>query len=234
MDDLIILGDTHEELDYWTCHVLPTMRESGLSCKPVKCQFQERNGKISRNHHLRGSDCYIPCESSIDHRLACSSKLCNVQLFLGTMNFWRKFIPGFSSIACPLHNLTCKDTPFEWTSDCRTAFDTLRWKIASEPILKHPHHDKPFILETNTSGFATRAVLMQEHEGKLHPVEFYLHSLDEAQCNYSTPDQELLAIILAMTHWCHLLEGACRPICIHTDNQLEALKGHQENRNSLS
>jgi hypothetical protein len=52
------------------------------------------------------------------------------------------------------------------------------------------------------------AVLMQEHDGNLHPVEFYSHSLDQAQRNYTTPDQELLAIILSLAHWRHLLEGA--------------------------
>ena len=60
---------------------------------------------------------------------------------------------------------------------------------------------------------------MQEHEGNLHPMEFYCHSLDRAQHNYSTPDQELLAIILALTNWRHLLEGARHPIRIRTDNQ---------------
>jgi transposase InsO family protein len=59
-------------------------------------------------------------------------------------------------------------------------------------------------------------------------VEFYSHSLDQAQCNYPTPDQELLAIILALTHFRHLLEGAKHPIRIRSNNQ--SLKYFMTNR----
>jgi len=228
MDDLIILGDTLEELDYWTRRVLLTMRETGLSCKPVKCQFKKETVKYLGTIISAGQIAISPAKAQSISDWPTPTKVRDVQSFLGAMNFWRKFIPGFSSIARPLHNLTRKDTKFEWTPECQTAFDVLKSKISSEPILKHPLHDKPFILETDASGFATGAVLMQEHEGNLHPVEFYSHSLDQAQRNYSTPDQELLAIILALTNWRHLLEGARHPIRIRTDNQ--ALKYFMTNR----
>src|SRR6516162_370737 len=111
---------------------------------------------------------------------------------------------------------------------CQSAFDTLKKKISSEPVLHHPQHDLPFFLETDASGFAVGAVLMQEHDGHLHPVEFFSHSLNVAERNYSTPDQELLVIIMALTHWQHLLEGAQHPIHIRTDNQ--ALKYFMTNQ----
>ena len=228
MDDLIILGDTPEELDYWTRRVLLTMRETGLSCKPVKCQFKKETVKYLGTIISAGQIAISPAKAQSISDWPTPTKVRDVQSFLGAMNFWHKFIPGFSSIARPLHNLTHKDTKFEWTLECQTTFDTLKSRISSEPILKHPLHDKPFILETDASGFATGAVLMQEHEGNLHPVEFYSHSLDQAQRNYSTPDQELLAIILALTNWRHLLEGARHPIHIRTDNQ--ALKYFVTNR----
>ena len=228
MDNLIILGDTPEELDYWTRRVLLTMRETGLSCKPVKCQFKKETVKYLGTIISAGQIAVSPAKAQSISDWPTPTKVRDVQSFLGAMNFWHKFIPGFSSIARPLHNLTRKDTKFEWTLECQTAFDALKSKISSEPILKHPLHDKPFILETDASGFATGAVLMQEHEGNLYPVEFYSLSLDQAQRNYSTPDQELLAIILALMNWRHLLKGARHPIRIRTDNQ--ALKYFMTNR----
>ena len=228
MDDLIILGDTHEELDYWTRHVLLTMRETGLYCKPIKCQFKKETVKYLGMLISAGQIAVSPAKAQSILDWPIPTKVRDVQSFLGAMNFWRKFICGFSAIARPLHNLTRKDTVFNWTPECQLAFDTLKSKLASEPVLKHPLHDKPFILETDASGFATGAVLMQDHERNLHPVEFYSHSLDQAQRNYPTPNQELLAIILALTHWRHLLEGARHPIRICTDNQ--ALKYFMTNR----
>jgi ribonuclease HI len=73
-------------------------------------------------------------------------------------------------------------------------------------------------LQTDASQFAWGAVLSQEHDGKWHPVCFASHGFNPAQQRYSTPDQELLAIIEALKEWRHLLEGAKHPFVIRTDN----------------
>jgi hypothetical protein len=59
-----------------------------------------------------------------------------VQSFLGTCNFWQKFIHGFSSITCLLHDLAKKDILFEWTEECQQAFDALKHAITTAPVLK--------------------------------------------------------------------------------------------------
>jgi hypothetical protein len=117
------------------------------------------------------------------------------------MNFWRKFIPKFSDIARPLHNLLRHDQPFEWTPACQTAFEDLKKVITTEPVLKAPHHDLPYYLETDLSGFADSGILLQKHDGKFHPIEFYSSSLSPAERNYTTPDQEFLAIVKSLTYW---------------------------------
>jgi hypothetical protein len=160
MDDLIILGDTQEELDYWTRRVLLTMRENGLSCKPVKCQFDKDTVKYLGMFVSAGQIAISPAKAKAITDWPVPTKVKEIQSFLSAMNFWCKFICDFSSIARPLHNLTRKDTEFVWTSDCQSAFDALKQAISTEPILKHPLHDKPFILETDSSGFTIGAVLM--------------------------------------------------------------------------
>jgi len=201
MDNIIILGDTEEEEAYWTCHVLQTMQKNGLSFKPVKCQFKKTLVKYLGMIISAGQIAISPTKAQAIEEWPVPQQVCDVQLFLGAMNFWRKFISNFSSIAQPLHDLTHKDSCFEWTPKCQSAFDTLKKKISSEPVLHHPQHDLPFFLETDASGFAVGAVLMQEHNRHLHPIEFFSLSLNVAERNYSTPDQELLAIIMALTHW---------------------------------
>jgi RNase H-like domain found in reverse transcriptase len=95
--------------------------------------------------------------------------------------------------------------------------------------LKAPHHNLPYYLKTDSSGFAISGILMQKHDDKLFPIGFYSASLSPAECNYGTPDQELLAIIKSLMHWRHLLEGAQHTITICSDNQ--SLEYFMTNRN---
>jgi hypothetical protein len=52
VDDIIILGDTLEELDHWTRKVLDIMKKYKLSCKPVKFQMEKQQVLYlgNRNH----------------------------------------------------------------------------------------------------------------------------------------------------------------------------------------
>jgi transposase InsO family protein len=145
-------------------------------------------------------------------------KLRDVESFLGTMNFWRKFIKDFSTIARPLHELKKKNVPFVWTNNCQHAFATLKSAITSAPVLKTPNQDLPYLLETDASGFALGAVLSQPHDSKWHPIGYHSRTLSAAERNYPTHDLELLAIIDALKIWRHLLEGAKHNTLIRTDN----------------
>jgi hypothetical protein len=81
---------------------------------------------------------------------------------LGFVNFYRRFIEGFSHIARPLFNLTKNDLEFCWTSNEQSAFDTLKGKVTSTPILALPNNSKLFCIEADSSDFATGAVLSQQ------------------------------------------------------------------------
>ena len=148
------------------------------------------------------------------------------------MNFWRKFIKRFSHIARPLNDLLRKDTVFQWTPAHQTAFDELKHTITSGPVLRIPQPTLPFVLETDSSGFAISGILMQEHDSKLHPVGFHSASLNSAERNYPTHDQELLAIIRSLAHWRKHLEGTQHPILIRSDNAALSyfMKSHSLNR----
>ena len=124
------------------------------------------------------------------------SKVKHVQAFLGLANFYQYFIKDFFKIACSLTVLTCKDTPWQWGEEQETAFQALKTAFTTAPILQIPSDTAPFCLETDSSDFATGAVLEQLGEDKLwHPVAFYSKSLNEHEHNYEIYNKELLAII---------------------------------------
>jgi hypothetical protein len=131
----------------------------------------------------------------------------------------------------PLYN-----KQWRWTELEQTAFDELKWRICESLVLRHADTTQKFILETDASDYAYGAMLSQKGEDrKFHPMAFYSKSMTPAERNYGISDKEALAIIKALQHWCHWLEGTTEPIRIITDHRnLEYFKNpHPLNRRQL-
>jgi hypothetical protein len=102
------------------------------------------------------------------------TKVKDVRSFLGFCNFYRPFIRGFAHLARPLNELTHKDAEWSWGTRHQKAFEELKSRVTTEPVLAHPILTDPFELEVDASGFAMGAVLLQKKEdGKKHPIAYY-------------------------------------------------------------
>src|SRR5579859_977786 len=143
-----------------------------------------------------------------------------VQQFLGFVNFYRRFIQDFSHHARPLFDLTGNGT-WKWGREQQEAFEELRTKVVSSPVLSQPNDDMPYRVEADSSDFATGAVLSQQSEsdGKWHPVAFQSKSLNAVERNYEIHDKEMLAIIRSLKEWRHFLEGAKHKVEVWTDHR---------------
>ena len=144
-----------------------------------------------------------------------------VQAFLGFMNFYQRFTEVFSHITRPLFNLTKADSVFKWSSEEKLAFDILRDRIMSAPILALPDNSRPYHVEADSSDFATRAVLSQQNLGdeKWHPITFLSKSLSPVERNYEIHNKEMLAIVQALEEWRHFLEGTKHQFKVWTDHK---------------
>ena len=85
----------------------------------------------------------------------------DVRSFLGVSQYWRKFIANFSFIDSPLYALTSVNKVFKWEDKALKAFNTLKEKINTTPVLALPDLQQPFEIETDASGYAMGTVLMQ-------------------------------------------------------------------------
>ena len=132
----------------------------------------------------------------------------SVKEFLGLCSYYRKFVPGFSKIATPLHQLLKADAKFVWTEPCQRAFQKLKEVLTHPPVLAYPHFDKAFILHTDASGEGLGAVLEQKQEdGMLHPVAYASRTLTKHERKYSITELEALGVVWALKHFRAYLWG---------------------------
>ena len=83
---------------------------------------------------------------------------------MGIVSYYRKFINGFAHIAAPLHALTEKLKPWEWTELCDEAFVQVKTKLSSPPILSFPQFNMQFTVDCDASLEGLGAVLSQEND----------------------------------------------------------------------
>ncbi len=95
-----------------------------------------------------------------------------------------------------MNELTQKDRKFEWTPACQQSFDTIKDRIAANPILAHFDLDLQTYIKADASDYVTGGVMSQIGKDRtLRPVAFFSHQMLPAKCNYKIYDKELLAII---------------------------------------
>ena len=85
-----------------------------------------------------------------------------------------------------------------WGDAQQRAFEELKSKLSTAPVLVIPDCKKTMFVQTDASDVGLGAVLLQEHKGILHPVRFLSRKLKEAERHYSTIEKEGLAIVWAI------------------------------------
>ena len=152
-----------------------------------------------------------------------------VRSFLGLTGYYRKYVPNYAAITAPLSDLTrkSKGEKFKWELPQERAFQTLKSRLTSAPILKMPNWSREFILQTDASGNGVGACLLQIHEETRHPIVYVSRKLKPAETKYSVIERECLAIVFAIHKLEHYLYG--RPFIIETDHApLTWLKRNQQ------
>jgi hypothetical protein len=217
LNDILIFTNSLEEHRRITCLVLYCMHEHKLYLRPEKCKFErtriEYLGIIISHNKVEMDP--VKIAGVADWPTPSNQK--EVQSFVGFVNFYQCFIPGFSHHARALFDLTMKDIRFIWGLPQEDSFMKLKELVTSAPVLILPNNDLPFRLEVDGSGIATGAVLSQHNVW--HPITFLSKVLNPVERNYEMHDTEMLAIIRGLEEWRHYLEGAMHPVEIWTDHK---------------
>jgi transposase InsO family protein len=227
LDDILIFSGTEEEHVEHVKEVLRRLRKAKLYLKLPKCEWHTQ-----RTEYLG----YIvsPDGISVDpDRVKTIQEwpeprtVREIRVFIGFMNYYRRFISGFSKLALPLTVLTQKgpgaargghtqrkeeSQALDIGQKGREAFQKLKNAFLGVPILAHFERDRKTRAEVDASGGAIAGILSQfvpdqAGKGQWRPIDFFSRKLIAAEYNYDTHDQELLAIVKSLEHWRQYLEG---------------------------
>ena len=216
LDDILVFSRTFPEHLQHLRLVLSRLRQHQLRVKLSKCSFAQQ--ELSFLGHIVTKD-GIKADPEKVQQVAAWPQPTNVheiQSFLGLAGYFKKFIPGYASLAAPMHDLTQKGKPFVWTDEHTRSFTGIKQRLTTAPLLRipDPESDEPFTLMTDASLYGTGAVLLQG--GK--PCAYDSKKFIPAERNYSTTEQEGLAVIRAVKKWRPYLEGAKHKFIILTDH----------------
>lgn len=189
-DDIVIYSaDLPLHIEKLT-KVFVKLRNSNLKLQPEKCEFLRK--EVAYLGHIISDEGVKPNPEKIRAVSGFPVPKCpkEVKSFLGLASYYRRFISNFSKSIKPLASFLKKDTPFVWTNSQQLAFEQMKEKLITAPILAYPDFSKPFFLTCDASNFALSAILSQGEIGKDRPIAYASRTLNKAECNYSVTEKE--------------------------------------------
>ena len=197
MDDFSVFGSSFDPCLRNLERMLARCVDTNLMLNWEKCHFMVTEG-IVLGHKISRAGIEVD-KAKIDtiSRLPPPTNVKSVRSFLGHAGFYRRFIKDFSKITRPMTRLLEKDVEFAFDAECVRAFEFLKERLVSAPILVAPDWTVPFELMCDASDFAVGAVLGQRKDKHFHPIYYASKTLDCAQENYTTTEKELLAVVYA-------------------------------------
>ena len=197
MDDIIIWGDTEDEMLERLKEVLERFQKVDLQIKPSKCKLFQRTARFV-GHEISEKGIAADPErlaSIRNYELPMTVK--KMRSFLGLASFLRGFAPNLTEIVAPLRAAANeKGGKIRWTPERLDTFEKVKNMFLQPPVLKAPDFNKPFVLYTDASNVGIGALLCQEQGGSLRLIASANRTLNKTERRYSTIHREALAI-----HW---------------------------------
>ena len=216
MDDFTIHEDTFDQCLENLKLELQRCIETNLVLNSEKCHFMVEQG-IVLGHIISKRGIEVDkAKIDIIQSLPYPKSVREVRSFLGHAGVYRRFIEGFSKITICLCRLLQKDVAFHFNEECKKAFDEIKRRLVSTPIIQPPNWSLPFEIMCDASDYAIGAVLGQRVGRKTYAIYYASITLNEAQKNYATIEKELLAVVFSLEKFRSYLLGT--KVVVYTDH----------------
>ncbi|XP_070180343.1 uncharacterized protein [Littorina saxatilis] len=212
-------------LEDWQSHLISTeqvldkLDRNGLTVRPSKVEagFEQ----IEFLGHIIGHGTMRPVQSQVDKmlKLGRPETKKQVRAIIGLISYYRRYVPKFSDLVSPLTNLTKGKLPnkVKWDEKCQVALEKIQEILSEHPVIVLPDFQKPFTVRTDASNIGIGAVLLQERDGRFHPVTYASRKLLDREQRYSTVERECLAIVWAVDKFSRYLYG--QEFMLETDHR---------------
>nr|GEZ62123.1 putative reverse transcriptase domain-containing protein [Tanacetum cinerariifolium] len=203
IDDILVYSKDEEEHEKHLKIILELLKKERLYAKFSKCEFWLDLLQFL-GHVVNRSGVHVdPAKIEAIKSWAAPTTPTEVRQFLGLAGYYRRFIEEFSLISKPLTKLTQKNKNYEWGKEEEEAFQTLKQKLCSAPILALPKGTKDFMVYCDASLKGYRAVLMQRKK----VIAYASRKLKVHEENYNTHNLELggKELNLRQQRWIELL-----------------------------
>ena len=212
MDDINVLGRAFEDHLQNLRKSFERLQENNLKLKPRKCKLFQAEvsflGKLATQNGLAIDPKKV--EAMVTWPVPTCKK--EVESFLGFVNYHRSHIKEYAQLAAPLYEITGKKE-FRWDEPQKQSFNSLQEALVCAPVLAYPNAEDPFILDTDASGTAIGAELIQVQEGEERVIAYGSFALTPAQREYCTTKLELLALVRFTRGYQHYLLGRKFVVC---------------------
>ena len=164
IDDVMVATETEEGHDEIVEEVLKRLEENYLFVKPEKCVWKVR--EVGFLEVIIGEDGVKMEKEKVQGVVEwpVPKNVKDLQKFLGLANYYRWFVKDFARIAKPLYETTRKGKKWEWGEKQQRAFEELKRRFTTEPVLVTSDLDKEMRVEVDTSDFVTGGVLLMKCE----------------------------------------------------------------------
>jgi hypothetical protein len=163
LDDITVFSSSHElHLQHLKRKFLKCQKY-GISLNPKKSNFSLKEGKLL-GHIVSADGVKIdPKRVEAIKNLSLPRSKKDIQSFLGTINFIRRFIVNFAELTKHITTMLRKDFEVMWTEEARHSFNAIKEAITTSPVLISPDFSKVFYIFSFASRDTIAAVLLQKN-----------------------------------------------------------------------
>lgn len=193
IDDILVFSRSLSEHEEHLRKVLEVLRENQLYAKLKKCEFWLKEVAFLGHIISENGVSVDPEKIKAIMEWPRPTNVPEVRSFMGLAGYYRRFVQDFSKIALPITRLVKKSVKFEWNDKCESAFQELKKRLTSAPVLTLPSETDGFIVYSDASKHGLGCVLMQNEK----VIAYASRQLKPHEQNYPTHDLELAAVLLS-------------------------------------